>query len=169
MDERDNSEPGLAKGFLEQFGDGVEKVFSILVVVLFLAFLAAIGYSACDPFSHAFSGEVAVYTVLKIDKNNKIPVPKIVYKPVVETQSVIEYYPANMESMNKLHNCTVLDRKNWKGHRMQVPSAQGYLYFEEVAMVDGKIKYSEPDVESVSSLYWHYLKVKNYWRNLWGE
>jgi hypothetical protein len=104
-----------------------------------------------------FDGTVTVYPVGKFSKSDTKthPLNRTSYKASFETQTVVYWMPGLMEALQRLVNCAVRDKYNWRCARPENLSW-------EIRMVDGEIADHDPDVKYVYSFVWHYLNIKSH-------
>jgi hypothetical protein len=105
-----------------------------------------------------FDGTVTVYPVGKLETDKQTrTLNRTSYKASFDTQTVVHWWPGLSETPERLVNCTVRDKYNWRCEHPANPSW-------EIKMVDGRIADRDPDPDTryVSSFYWHYLNIKSH-------
>jgi hypothetical protein len=117
------------------------------IALLILALL-----TSCGSY---FDGTVTVYPVGKLSKTDKqtSALNRTSYRVSFDTQTVVRWWPGLSEIPERLVNCSVRDKYNWRCEHPDDPSS-------EIKMVDGRIVDDDPDTKYVSSIYWHYLNIK---------
>jgi hypothetical protein len=76
------------------------------------------------------------------------------YKISFDTQTVVRWWPGLSEIPERLVNCSVRDKNNWRCEHPDDPSS-------EIKMVDGRIVDDDPDTKYVYSFVWHYMNIKS--------
>lgn len=107
-----------------------------------------VGIWIWSAFPASFSGEVIVYPALREENSSLIPLDRTVYKPLVDSQTVIYWTPGIDDVPKKFHKCVVRDKLNW-----QCQDDYNYL---TITMINGKIQ-GEQAITYLSGIRWHWM------------
>jgi len=105
----------------------------------------------------SFKNEITVYPVLEDKEYGLIPLYRTIYKVFPELQTVIYWFPGIMEVPDKLANCTVRDRLNWK---CEYPDASAKLIMNDGEFQEIPLHKSDLDTRYKYVSWWKWWMVQ---------